>query len=241
MKSLALPFACLLFALALPVAAQIAALPADQSPLKIIQTEEAVFPRSLANTYVLTGDAAIAIDVDQQGRLTDWLVTAYSRKEFADSAVEALQQWRYEPPRLDGQPWSSVMELHFDYSRTGVVVNMTGMDMIANRMDELAKAIYVYRSHSLRELDRIPTPVKVVSPVSPALAPGKDKLSVTVEFYIDEEGRVRLPSVSRTDAGTVYAAAALAAVRQWRFEPPLLRGRPVLVLVRQEFKFLPQS
>jgi hypothetical protein len=32
-------------------------------------------------------------------------------------------------------------------------------------------------------------------------------------------------------------AAAITAVEQWQFEPPVSRGRPVLVLVQQDFNF----
>jgi len=30
-------------------------------------------------------------------------------------------------------------------------------------------------------------------------------------------------------------------VEQWRFEPPLRKGKPVLVLVEQQFKFRPKK
>jgi TonB family protein len=180
----------------------------------------------------------VAINVDQDGRLMDCLVTGYSRKEFADTAVAALKAWRFDPSRVNGVPWASVQEVHFDFSRTGVVVSLSGFDLLTNQFDEIAKGRFVYRTRTLRELDRIPTPVHVVSPVSPGLSPGEKKRTVVVEFYIDEEGRVRLPSVSRADAGTSYAACALDAVKQWRFESPLYRGRPTLALVRQEFNFV---
>jgi TonB family protein len=80
--------------------------------------------------------------------------------------------------------------------------------------------------------------VHVVTPV----ANSDDQIhSVTVEFYIDEQGNVRMAAVPRTSAGDAYAAAAVAAVEQWRFEPPLRRGQPVLVLAQQEFNFRPKK
>jgi len=241
MKTTYLPMICSALWLALPAAAQPAGNPADQSRLKIVQTEEVMFPLVLQNSAVMNGNASVAIDVDEHGRLTDVLMTGCSRKEFADAAIKALRQWEFSPPRLNGQAWASVQELRFDFSRTGVVVSMTGMDLITSQMDELLKGRLVYRTWSLRELDRIPTPVKVVTPLAPALAANQARHSLVVEFYIDEEGRVRMPSVSRDDAGTAFAASALDAVKQWRFEPPLVRGRPVLVLARQEFNFVEKS
>ena len=226
--------------LGLRAGAQVGYEPERRSNLKIIQTEEPVFPLGLRHSTVLTGETSIAIDVDQDGKLTDWLVTSYSRKEFAESAVAALKRWEYEPPRLNGKPWSSVQELHFDFSRTGVVVDMTEFEALTNRMDAMLAGQYAYRSYKLSELDRIPTPIKVVSPaVPPPLARDQSKHTVTVEFHIDEQGKVRLPSVARNVAASAYAAAALDAVKQWRFEPPLYRGRPVLVVARQDFNFVP--
>lgn len=60
---------------------------------------------------------------------------------------------------------------------------------------------------------------------------------VTVNFYIDETGRVRMASCP---AGTnsQLAHPALEAVRGWEFNPPTSGGRPVLVYARQVFNFL---
>jgi TonB family protein len=238
MKLSFLPLICSALWLAVPIRAQTDAKATDQTLLQIIQTDVLGFPSLLSDSLVMTGDATVAIRVERDGRLADCLVTGYSRKEFADTAVAALKAWRFDPPRVNGVPWSSVQEVHFDFSRTGVVVSYSGLDIIMGQVDEMAKGRYVYRTRTLRELDRIPTPVHVVPPVSPALSGGEKKRTVAVEFYIDEEGRVRLPTVTRADVGSPCAASALDAVKQWRFEPPLYRGRPTLVFVRQEFNFV---
>jgi TonB family protein len=224
--------------LAAPMSAQTGATAPDHVSLEIVQTELPRFPLMLSSSSVMNGDATVAIHVDQDGQLTDYLVTGYSRKEFADSAVDALKVWRFNPSRLNGVSWPSVQEVHFDFSRTGVVVSATAFDFLMNRIDEIDKDKFAYHSRTLRELDRIPTPVHVVSPVSPNLTGGENRRTVAVDFYIDEEGRVRMPSVSRADVGTACAASAVDAVKQWRFEPPLYRGQPALVFVRQEFHFV---
>jgi TonB family protein len=223
---------------AIPISAQTGAMESDQRSLEIIQTEAAGFPLTLNQTGVMNGDAAVAIHVDQDGRLTDCLVTGYSRREFADSAVAALKVWRFDPSRVNGVPWPSVVEVHFDFTRTGVVISVSAFESVMNRIDELASSAYAYRSRTLRELDRIPTPVHVVAPVSPTLTGDEKKRTVAVDFYIDEEGQVRMPCVARSDVGTACAASAVDAVKQWRFEPPLYRGRPALAVVRQEFNFV---
>ena len=106
MKPLSYSLVCTALWIAAPAGAQIGTIPSDQRALKIIQTEAPVFPFALQNTMVMQGDAIIAVDVDQKGQLTDWLVTGYSRKEFAASALEAIKHWRFEPPNVNGEPYT---------------------------------------------------------------------------------------------------------------------------------------
>jgi len=71
-----------------------------------------------------------------------------------------------------------------------------------------------------RELDRTPVPRHVVEPQGfPSQASGP----VVIEFYIDEQGRVRVRGEGGRNAA--FANAALAAVSQWRFDPPTRGGR----------------
>lgn len=241
MKTLHFLSACSVLWCATAVWAQLPQRSPEQVALRIIQTDDPEFPPHLRNTTVMHGEARVAINVDIDGKLVECLVTGYSRKEFADAAVAALQRWRYEPALLNGEPWPAVQELTFDFTRTGVVVNMTQIDAINSRMDELMQGIYAFHSYTLRELDRIPTPIALVSPVSPPLDPKAGKRTVIVDFYIDQQGRVRMPAVKRAEANDVFASAAMAAVRKWQFEPPTVDGKPVLVHAQQEFNFVPKA
>jgi len=75
-------------------------------------------------------------------------------------------------------------------------------------------------------------------PRSSRADPGEKKRTVTVESIVDEEGGVRMPSVSRANVGSPYAASALDAVKQWRFRPPLHQAA-TLVLCGRKFNFVP--
>ena len=57
-----------------------------------------------------------------------------------------------------------------------------------------------------------------------------------MRFYVDEDGRVRLPEVIQATEPE-FAEAALAAVKQWRYEPPQLGGRRVIACDNWNFKF----
>jgi TonB family protein len=206
--------------------------------LKIQQTVEPVFPPNLLRAGLTEGMAHLAINTDPAGKLVEWLVVSYTQREFADSAVAALKQWKFEPAQLQGEPVGTTIELIFHFEAKGVVVSTsTVSDVIEAHILRLMGTRYIYQPCSLRELDRIPTPIVTVAPqYSKELADHGVKGKVTVEFYIDETGTVRVPAVSVKDNG-VLTALAVASLRQWRFEPPTCNGNPVLVKASQVFNF----
>lgn len=210
----------------------------DNAGIAIEQVGVLVYPAKMLYDGVDSGEVRAAISVDQDGNLKDCLITGYTMPEFADAALAALKRWRYRPAKANGNPTSSRSDLLFEFRNQGVSVQTLPGAMIRRAYFDLLDGHYQYLPSQLRDLDRIPTPVQVVSPV----VNSDDRVhTVTVEFYIDEQGSVRMAAVPREDAGNVYAAAAVAAVEQWRFEPPLRKGKPVLVLAQQEFNFRPKK
>ena len=217
--------------------------PADYVPMKVIQTERIIYPRRAIQLGITTGEVHVSLQVDETGKLTDVLVTAYTHPVLAESAVQGLKKWRYEPAWLGGEAMSATVDLEFQFESRGlVVVDLSINSYVELRDLQLRPGAYTYKACTLREHDRIPTPSKVVQPLYPYEAAQKQQSAVvTVQFYIDEEGRVRLPAVSRatSEKNGAFAAAAVNAVSQWQFEPPLSKGQPVLVAVRQDFNFNP--
>lgn len=215
--------------------------PPDREPLKIIRTVEPLYPLRLQMQGIKEGDAQIAVAVDERGQLQDYLVIGYSRKEFADAAVAVLKRWKFEPMRLRGVPHPVTQELRFNFESRGLsVVNQTIGDYVESRIERLAPDLYSFRAFTLRELDRLPVPREIVAPVYPQeLVDNGISGRVSVEFYIDENGQVRLPSV-RTTAHEELSMAAILAVQRWRFDPPQRHGRPVLVRAIQDFNFTPK-
>lgn len=210
--------------------------------LQIKQTVEPVFPQRLVQIGVTEGMVRVAINTDVQGKLVEWLMVGYTRPEFADAAVAAIKQWKFEPARLRGEPAGTTVEIFFQFEAKGVVVSTCNFnDIIEERVARIIGVHYVYQPCSLAELDRIPTPIIAVKPQYPAeLADKGVKGSVTVEFYIDETGTIRVPAVSVKDDSQL-SALAVAALRQWKFEPPTRNGRPVLLKASQLFRFGPGS
>lgn len=215
------------------------------TPVKVDQTVEATFPTIMAAIGIKSGASSIAIAVDDTGRMTDYLVTAYTHPAFAEKAVAALRKWKFEPARIHGAARNSKADLTFRFELEGVVVvTMTPISYNEIVHYKVAPDSEAYTVCTLSRLDRIPNPVTIVNPIYPAeLARSSRGGHIMVEFYIDENGRVRMPSVSpeMIEASAELSAAAVTAVSQWEFEPPTLKGRPVVVLAHQDFKFKPAS
>jgi TonB family protein len=213
----------------------------DYEPMRADQRDLPAFPQKVLSQGLKSGQVRIAVQIDADGKLTDYLVTAYSHPAFVDGAVASVRKWRYEPARIHGSPRSAKAEYTFNYEAEGVVV----VDMSIQTIPELLRMTIApnsqaFTARTLGQLDRTPTPTKIVKPVYPrTLARSSKGGRVTVEFYIDEQGHVRIPSVDRQtiEANEELAAAAITAVEQWQFEPPLLKGRPVLTLAEQDFNF----
>lgn len=206
--------------------------------VKIDQTVEPVFPERLVQKGVIRGMVHLAINTDQTGKLVEWLVVGYTQPEFADEVVAAVKQWKFTPAELRGEKVGTTVELVFNFEAKGVVVSTSSAsDILEAQFLRRIGEHYVYEPCSLRELDRIPTPIVTVAPAYPAELPKRGvKGQVAVDFYIDERGAVRVPAVSVND-DSVLTSLAVAALRQWRFEPPTRNGIPVLVKASQVFNF----
>ena len=197
-----------------------------------------IYPSKMLENGVDSGEVRISISVDSTGTLTDCLLTAYTEREFADVALAAIKRWRYRPAKAGGSPTASRSDLVFEFRNSGVVVQAMAAAQLRRAYFSSLNERYEYKPCQLRDLDQIPTPIHVVSP---SVNSDDNVHTVTVEFYIDEQGIVRMAAVPRESAGDLYAAAAVSAVEQWRFEPPLRKGEPVLVLAQQVFNFRPKE
>jgi TonB family protein len=215
----------------------------DYVPVKVNQTEDATYPAEARQLDIKSGAASIAVAIDDKGNLTDALVTAYTYPAFADQALKVLKKWTFEPARIRGEALSSKADLTFSFELKGVAV--VSMDIISDSelmTYKLREGREVYSACSLAQLDRIPNPKKIVKPAyakQTALASRGGR--VEVEFYIDQDGHVRMPSVKPDvieESGDL-AVAAVNAVSQWQFEQPVSKGLPVLVLAHQSFDFKP--
>jgi TonB family protein len=235
-KTLFMAFAFAVLAPATPASAQSRQI----EPLRIERTVEPIFPSALVRTHP-KGIARLVLNVSSQGALEDALVVGYNARGFADEALWVVKRWRYEPARLGGEPIASSWEVVITFEHSGAMVSLFDVDGINQVLNGAYVGDEVYRPRLLHELDRPPVATKTAQPAYTEEMQRRGlKGAVTVNFYIDEEGNVRMPSLQEQDHN-ILGVNAVAALRQWKFEPPTVGGKPALVKARQVFHFNPPA
>lgn len=211
---------------------------AEVGGLRVKERIDPVFPTEVTLEGITRGTVHCIIDIDATGKVEDVLITAYTHRSFGRVVREALRQWRFEAALLDGQPVAAQTALTFTIEGVGCVVSMDNNSYLNQRFEALLGPTYPFHPYTLRDLDAIPVPQKTVMPFYPPQLAARLRGQVRVDFFIDENGRVRVP-LAQPDAPPELAAAAMAAVRQWQFAPPVRHGDPVLVRASQDFHFTP--
>ena len=212
-----------------------ASLPDDHVPCKISQRVHIAFPARPLSEGIIYGEVTLMMDVDRTGRLADVLVVTHTGRDFADSALDAVKQWRFTPARIAGEPVGSTITLTVEFQVNGVLAYVKPPG--APRTEDAFGDRVVHRPFSIASLDRVPVALSRPGPIYPREWIGEGRTgTVNVEFFIDESGQVRFPRVV-SGPDEFLGAAAVAAVKEWRFEPALHQGRPVLVRAQQAFYF----
>jgi TonB family protein len=203
-------------------------------PLRILPTEDPIFPQNPEAADYPWGQGTAVILVDEHGQLLDVLVQRATNESFAEATERALRLWRYEPARRNGEPISARQVVTLNFEARGVAVSMTRGSFLTRRLDMVTGVRSRDRFASPRQLD---APLQVLEAVPPrAPAPAAEGASVVLDFFVDETGRPRMPVVLSA-ASDQHALAAMEALEHWRFAPPKRGGRPVIVHAKQEFQF----
>jgi TonB family protein len=184
-----------------------------------------------------SGSVDLVVDIGADGSPTEWLVLGFTDARLARVCTESLPHWRFHPTRIDGMAVASQTEFTVNFTTSGVVLTSNMGDEMMLRSIRDADERVIAATCPPAKLDRMPVRTQGGAPVYAIQAERTGvKGQVTVHFYIDENGAVRMPAVN-VDAHPYLAQQALEAIRAWKFEPPTSRRRPVLVAVTEQFKF----
>jgi TonB family protein len=194
-------------------------------------------PASLQMHAFTGGRVELVVDVSADGKTSDWLVLAYTHESLVGPCVEAVQNWRFSPARIDGVAVPAQVGLTVNFTVDGIVISSNMLDEMFVRTLSGEGTRLVYRTKPAGELDQPPMRVNGPAPkyATAALRQGV-RGKVQVRFFIDETGAVRMPAVD-VGAQPYLAEMAVEAVRDWKFAPPVSNGRPVLISASEEFNF----
>ena len=198
---------------------------------------EPVYPDAARLDGFATGHVTVAVSHNARGEPLDILVIEATHPKMAEAAVNAVREWRFTPSDNPADLAAHAMKIGFKMQ--GVVVFPFGKnhaeDLSADsRAIKLAEPVKVPRVQALAQQ---PKALVQPMPAYPAkLATREIEGTAAVRFYVDEEGRVRLPELIEATTPE-FAEAALAAVAQWRYEPPQKDGRRIVASDLWTFKF----
>lgn len=217
---------------------------ADAKPqveFAIQQTIEPSYPTYLKNLGYDDGSATFAIVISNTGELEDFLLLEATHIAFGNAVSKVLPKWNFSVPLVDGEPAAIASKLRVDFKRDQAVVCQSfGYYSMGLQLCMMKDDSDLYRIYTLDELDRIPVPTKIEKPhFHTELLENREQVTAVFEFFIDTEGRVRIPTLRNADDKVDERLLVIAqnAISQWRFEPPLHRGEAVVAKAAQPFHF----
>lgn len=185
------------------------------------------FPPELVGIKAGDGEVVMAITIDPQGAVEDSVALEATNEAFARAVGGAVQDWQFAPGA--GATWPRREVLQFSFKRSGVVTTLSHAE--GAREHFIGTAVPQLRTVPLAQLDREPQRLASAMPkVSRSMLAKRGKEPLMINFVIDRDGAVRVPVVTAVD-DPVLAQTVVAAVKQWRYTPPLQKGEPVAVEV----------
>ncbi|MDQ8204539.1 hypothetical protein [Pelagicoccus sp. SDUM812003] len=198
-----------------------------------------IFPPALKQRGVFKGKAVFAVFVNQFGELADYLLIEASHLEFASSVERVIDRWKFSVPYADGEPAPVASRLVINFRLDGVVYETTGFHLVLPFGNDILTDDE-YRIYGVWELDKVPEPIEIAKPEFHVdLLEEREQVNAIFDFFIDTEGRVRIPTLREADDKVDERLLVIAqdALIKWRFNTPTVDGKPVVSRVAQPFRF----
>jgi TonB family protein len=97
--------------------------PSGNAPGSVLQKVTPQISRSAQDTITGRIKVGVQVAVDASGNVSHVkLVTAGPSRYFANKALAAAQEWKFNPPRINGRPAASEWILRFQFARTSTQV-----------------------------------------------------------------------------------------------------------------------
>lgn len=201
----------------------------------IVKKVDPVYP-VLARQARIQGSVILQVEISKSGDVEN--VQLYSgHPMLAAAAIDAVKQWKYKPYLLNGQSAEVETRVTVNFAlpeaaAVGVVGDAPG-GILSGQPGGIVSTTPVDTNHSVLRV-RVSQGVMaglLLSKVPPEYPPAaKDKHIqgvVLLRVIIDREGKAS--NIQLISGHPLLAPAAIDAVRQWKYKPYLLNGKPVEV------------
>ncbi len=185
--------------------------------LKLLKKVDPVYPEE-ARAEKVEGVVILGVRTDVYGRVERVMIYRSITPLLNESAVDAVKQWVYEPLIVDGKPEPAVFTVTVRFK-------LNGDENRDKDIEEISKG-------AVRAKDQIAPPklIKKVDPVYPEEARAEGVQGVVIlEILTDKEGKVVGVKILKSES-SLLNKAAVDAVKQWEYEPLVLKGKPTPVI-----------
>jgi TonB family protein len=187
---------------------------------KLINSVQPVYPEKALKAQH-EGKVVLEVVTDSAGNVADITIAKGHHPLLNDAAIAAVQQWKYEPWLVNGKP----MPVKFT-----VVVNFSLNDKKDKAQVKIDAPL---DAASLKDKPKL---IKKVEPVYPAEAKKKNLSGkVVLEGIIDKQGNVT--EITKASGHPILIQAAAEALKQWKYEPLIIDGKPKEVKFTVEINF----
>ncbi len=200
---------------------------------------EVDYPGSATARGIPKGMAVVSILVGADGKAIDYLLVNCTDPAFGTALLDEAKTLKFAAANFKGIAVPARFNLGYNFVPNDKSIAVNAMDAARAKIGGIDPPAATYSAVSEGKLDRPLEFTRAVMPQLPADYRGADAKTVMVfvTFYVDEQGHARAPNVeSAVSPGLI--PAALRAVAQWSFKPPLAKGKPALVFAGRAVGFV---
>jgi TonB family protein len=221
-----------------------AKIPAGVEPGILIKRVQPIYPPA-ARAAGIEGVVILQAQISKEGDIAN-LQLISGHPMLADAAVEAVKQWKYEPYRKNDEPVVVDTQIQVNFSlKNGVTDSAPPVPQGA-----MGGVIGSVLSSTPPPGANTGAPMRVrvasgvvqgllisrVPPVYPPVArQARIQGVVTLQAQIDKEGNVK--QLDLISGHPLLVQAAMDAVKQWKYKPFLLNGKPCEVDTQIQVNF----
>jgi len=196
-------------------------------PPRLIKQVDPIYSE-IARLAGVEGVVILEVETDVYGRVQNTRILR-SIPLLDQAAINAVKQWVYEPLLIEGKPRGVFFTVTVRFTLDGKGKEATG-GVMGGVVGGVMGGVVGEGAGAPLKLTSAPPPklIKQVDPIYPeeARKAGVEGM-VIIEATIDIYGRVQETKVLRSIP--LLDQAAIDAVKQWVYEPAIIKGKPIPV------------